>query len=132
MFNPFFCLFEFSTPENSTVQISPASSVNPEYRNYFKFIGRMVALAIFHSRFLDVCFTSSFYKMILQKTTNLSDLESVDAELYRGMKRMLENDITDVIEETFSLQVSRFGELETIELMPGGLNIPVTQENKRE
>jgi hypothetical protein len=41
-----------------------------------------------------------------------------------------ENDITDVIEETFSVQEERFGELVTIELKPGGADIPVTEENK--
>jgi HECT-domain (ubiquitin-transferase) len=43
-----------------------------------------------------------------------------------------ENDITDVIEETFSVQEERFGELVTIELKPGGADVPVTEENKAE
>ena len=130
MFNPFYCLFEYSAHDNYTLQISPASGVNPEHLNYFKFIGRIVGLAIFHRRFLDAYFISSFYKMIVNKKIALSDLESVDAELHRSMKWMLENDITDVIEETFSLQEERFGELVTIELKPGGVDIPVTEENK--
>jgi E3 ubiquitin-protein ligase NEDD4 len=132
MFNPFYCLFEYSAHDNYTLQISPASDVNPEHLNYFKFIGRIVGLAIFHRRFLDAYFISSFYKMIVQKKITLPDLESVDAELHRSMKWMLDNDITDVIEETFSLQEERFGELVTIELKPGGVDIPVTEENKQE
>ncbi len=46
--------------------------------------------------------------------------------------RFRENDITDVIEETFSVQEERFGELVTIELKPGGADVPVTEENKGE
>lgn len=46
--------------------------------------------------------------------------------------RSRENDITDVIEETFSVQEERFGELVTIELKPGGADVPVTEENKAE
>lgn len=106
--------------------------MNPEHLNYFKFIGRIVGLAIFHRRFLDAYFISSFYKMVVTKKIALSDLESVDAELHRSMKWMLENDITDVIEETFSLQEERFGELVTIELKPGGVDEEVTEENKQE
>jgi E3 ubiquitin-protein ligase NEDD4 len=132
MFNPFYCLFEYSAHDNYTLQISPASGVNPEHLNYFKFIGRIVGLAIFHRRFLDAYFISSFYKMVVAKKIALSDLESVDAELHRSMKWMLDNDITDVIDETFSLQEERFGELVTIELKPGGVDVEVTEENKSE
>lgn len=132
MFNPFYCLFEYSAHDNYTLQISPASGVNPEHLNYFKFIGRIVGLAIFHRRFLDAYFISSFYKLVVHKKIALTDLESVDASLHRSMKWMLENSITDVIEETFSLQEERFGELVTIELKPGGVDIPVTEDNKQE
>jgi len=89
MFNPFYCLFEYSAHDNYTLQINPASGVNPEHLNYFKFIGRCLGLGIFHRRFLDAYFIVSFYKMILKKKVTLSDLESVDAELYRGMTWML-------------------------------------------
>lgn len=85
MFNPFYCLFEYSAHDNYTLQISPASGVNPEHLNYFKFIGRVVGLGIFHRRFLDAYFITSLYKMILHKKIVLADLESVDAELHRSM-----------------------------------------------
>ncbi|GLB35336.1 putative ubiquitin-protein ligase [Lyophyllum shimeji] len=132
MFNPFYCLFEYSAHDNYTLQINPASGVNPEHLNYFKFIGRCLGLGIFHRRFLDAYFIVSFYKMILKKKVTLSDLESVDAELHRGLTWMLENDITDVIDETFTTTEERFGEMVTIELKPGGADVPVTEENKKE
>ncbi|KAF8841200.1 HECT-domain-containing protein [Paxillus ammoniavirescens] len=132
MFNPFYCLFEYSAHDNYTLQINPASGVNPEHLNYFKFIGRCLGLGIFHRRFLDAYFIVSFYKMILRKKVTLSDLESVDAELHRGLTWMLENDITDVIDETFTTTEERFGELVTIELKPGGADVSVTEENKKE
>ncbi|PPQ65093.1 hypothetical protein CVT24_003054 [Panaeolus cyanescens] len=132
MFNPFYCLFEYSAHDNYTLQINPASGVNPEHLNYFKFIGRCLGLGIFHRRFLDAYFIVSFYKMILKKKVTLADLESVDAELHRGMTWMLENDITDVIDDTFTTTEERFGEMVTIELKPGGSDIQVTEENKKE
>ncbi|KIJ69476.1 hypothetical protein HYDPIDRAFT_179279 [Hydnomerulius pinastri MD-312] len=132
MFNPFYCLFEYSAHDNYTLQINPASGVNPEHLNYFKFIGRCLGLGIFHRRFLDAYFIVSFYKMILKKKVTLSDLESVDAELHRGLTWMLDNDITDVIDETFTTTEERFGELVTIELKPGGADVTVTEENKKD
>lgn len=42
------------------------------------------------------------------------------------------NDITDVLDETFSVTEDRFGEIIDIELKPGGANIAVTEENKKE
>ncbi|KAH0584286.1 hypothetical protein H2248_009833 [Termitomyces sp. 'cryptogamus'] len=132
MFNPFYCLFEYSAHDNYTLQINPASGVNPEHLNYFKFIGRCLGLGIFHRRFLDAYFIVSFYKMILKKKVTLADLESVDAELHRGMTWMLENDITAVIDETFTTVEERFGEMVTVELKPGGADVAVTEENKKE
>ncbi|WFD21238.1 HECT-type E3 ubiquitin transferase [Malassezia caprae] len=132
MFNPFYCLFEYSAHDNYTLQINPHSGINPEHLNYFKFIGRVLGLAIFHRRFLDAHFIVSFYKMILKKRITLSDMESVDADYYRSLQWMLDNPIAGVMEETFSTMEDKFGEMVTIELTPGGENIEVTDENKRD
>ncbi|WWC58375.1 uncharacterized protein I303_100915 [Kwoniella dejecticola CBS 10117] len=132
MFNPFYCLFEYSAHDNYTLQINPNSGVNPEHLNYFKFIGRVVGLGIFHRRFLDAYFIVSFYKMILKKKITLQDLESVDSGLHRGLTWMLENDITDVIEDTFSITEEHFGEVVTVDLKDDGRNIEVTEDNKKD
>lgn len=132
MFNPFYCLFEYSAHDNYTLQINPHSGVNPEHLNYFKFIGRVLGLAIFHRRFLDAYFIVSFYKMILKKKITLADLESVDADYHRSLQWMLDNSIVDVVEETFTAVEDKFGEMITVELKPGGEDIAVTDENKKE
>ncbi|RPA91244.1 HECT-domain-containing protein [Choiromyces venosus 120613-1] len=132
MFNPFYCLFEYSAHDNYTLQINPHSGINPEHLNYFRFIGRVVGLAIFHRRFLDAFFIGAFYKMILRKKVVLADMEGVDADFHRNLTWMLENDITDILDLTFSTEDSRFGETVTIDLKPNGQNIEVTNDNKRE
>ena len=132
MFNPFYCLFEYSAHDNYTLQINPHSGINPEHLGYFKFIGRVVGLAIFHRRFLDAFFIGAFYKMILKKKVTLQDMEGVDAEFHRTLSWAMENDVTDVIYSTFSVEDERFGEKVTVELKPGGKDIEVTNENKRE
>ncbi|KAL8968533.1 MAG: hypothetical protein Q9183_002420 [Haloplaca sp. 2 TL-2023] len=132
MFNPFYCLFEYSAHDNYTLQINPHSGINPEHLNYFKFIGRVVGLAIFHRRFLDAFFIGAFYKMVLRKKVTLQDLEGVDSQMHGSMVWMLENDIEDVVFDDFAVDDERFGETTRIELKPGGKDISVTDENKRE
>jgi E3 ubiquitin-protein ligase NEDD4 len=75
--------------DNNVLQINPASGVNPEHLNYFKFIGRVLGLGIFHRCFLDAYFIVSFHKKILKKKVTLADLESVDAKLHRRLTWML-------------------------------------------
>lgn len=41
-----------------------------------------------------------------------------------------ENDIEGIVELTFSIDDEKFGERATIDLIPDGRNIPVTNENK--
>ncbi|KAK5465012.1 hypothetical protein LTS15_001575 [Exophiala xenobiotica] len=132
MFNPFYCLFEYSAHDNYTLQINPHSGINPEHLNYFKFIGRVVGLAIFHRRFLDSFFIGAFYKMMLRKKVQIQDMEGVDEEYHKNLTWTLDNDITDILDQTFSLEDEQFGETKTIDLKPNGQNIPVTNENKRE
>ncbi|KAJ2721794.1 hypothetical protein GGI07_003728 [Coemansia sp. Benny D115] len=131
MFNPQYCLFEYSTHDQYTLQFNPNSGINPEHLNYFRFIGRTMGLAIFHRRFLDAFFTSIFYKMILKKPITLDDMESVDKDVYNSLKWTLENDITDM-DFTFSVDDERFGQHIEVELKPGGKDIAVTEENKAE
>jgi hypothetical protein len=41
-----------------------------------------------------------------------------------------DNDIDGIVELTFSVDDEKFGERRTIDLIPGGRDIPVTNENK--
>ncbi|THH14864.1 hypothetical protein EUX98_g9549, partial [Antrodiella citrinella] len=131
--NPAYFLFQNSTPDKQDIlQINPRSSINPEHLHYFKFIGRCVGLAIFHRRLLDVSFVNPFYKMLLKKNITLDDLESVDPEVHGEVLLHRQNDITDVVDETFSMTEEHLGAQVTVDLKPGGRFIDVTEENKRE
>lgn len=132
MFNPFYCLFEYSAHDNYTLQINPHSGINPEHLNYFKFIGRVVGLAIFHRRFLDAFFIGALYKMMLNKAVNLADMEGVDADFHRSLQWMLDNPIEGVLDQTFSTEDERFGVTNVEDLKPGGRDIEVTDLNKKE
>jgi len=70
--------------------------------------------------------------MMLRKKVSINDMEGVDEEYHKNLTWTLENDITDILDQTFSIEDEQFGETKTIDLKPGGRDIPVTNENKRE
>lgn len=70
--------------------------------------------------------------MILGKNISLDDLESVDVELFNSLKWTLDNDIDGIIFNTFTVDEDHFGEMKTVDLKPGGAEIDVTDENKKE
>ena len=43
-----------------------------------------------------------------------------------------DNDITDVLDMTFSVDEEQFGKVTTFDLIPNGRNVGVTNENKKE
>ena len=46
MLNPMYGLLEYAATNDYTLQINPNSGVNPDHLNYFKFIGRVIAMVI--------------------------------------------------------------------------------------
>ncbi|XP_014598335.1 PREDICTED: E3 ubiquitin-protein ligase NEDD4 isoform X4 [Polistes canadensis] len=132
MFNPYYGLFEYSATDNYTLQINPFSGVcNEEHLNYFKFIGRVAGMAVYHGKLLDAFFIRPFYKMMLGKSIDLKDMESVDSEYYNSLLWIKENDPSE-LELTFSVDEDSFGHTSQRELKPDGANISLTDENKDE
>ncbi|XP_033160284.1 E3 ubiquitin-protein ligase Nedd-4 isoform X10 [Drosophila mauritiana] len=132
MFNPYYGLFEYSAMDNYTLQINNGSGLcNEEHLSYFKFIGRIAGMAVYHGKLLDAFFIRPFYKMMLQKPIDLKDMESVDTEYYNSLMWIKEND-PRILELTFCLDEDVFGQKSQHELKPGGANIDVTNENKDE
>ncbi|XP_030641880.1 itchy E3 ubiquitin protein ligase b [Chanos chanos] len=131
--NPMYCLFEYAGKDNYCLQINPASYINPDHLKYFKFIGRFIAMALFHGKFIDTGFSLPFYKRILNKPLALKDLESIDPEFYNSLIWIKDNDIEECgLEMFFSVDKEILGEVTTHELKPDGGNIQVTEENKEE
>ncbi|XP_016986054.1 E3 ubiquitin-protein ligase Nedd-4 isoform X13 [Drosophila rhopaloa] len=132
MFNPYYGLFEYSAMDNYTLQINNGSGLcNEEHLSYFKFIGRIAGMAVYHGKLLDAFFIRPFYKMMLQKSIDLKDMESVDTEYYNSLMWIKEND-PRILELTFCLDEDVFGQKSQHELKPGGANIDVTNDNKDE
>ena len=67
IFNPMYALFTTSPGDRVTYMINPASHCNSNHLQYFKFVGRVIAKAIYDNKLLECYFTRSFYKHILGK-----------------------------------------------------------------
>ncbi|XP_053684395.1 E3 ubiquitin-protein ligase SMURF2 [Sabethes cyaneus] len=132
MLNPQYGLFQYSGDDRYSLQINPDSGVNPDHLSYFHFVGRILGIAVFHNHVLDGGFTLPFYKQLLNKPITLNDIEDVDPDLHRSLTWMLENNISGVIEPTFSVENNSFGAVKVHELKPNGASLQVTEENKRE
>uniref|UniRef100_A0A4W4ESN0 E3 ubiquitin-protein ligase n=1 Tax=Electrophorus electricus TaxID=8005 RepID=A0A4W4ESN0_ELEEL len=131
--NPMYCLFEYAGKSNYCLQINPASTINPDHLSYFCFIGRFIAMALFHGKFIDTGFSLPFYKRMLNKKLILKDLESIDPEFYNSLIWIRDNNIEECsLEMYFSVDMEILGKITSHDLKPDGANILVTEENKEE
>lgn len=131
--NPMYCLFEYANKSNYSLQINPASYVNPDHLQYFKFIGRFIAMALYHGRFIYSGFTMPFYKRMLNKKLIMKDIESIDPEFYKSLVWIKENNIDECgLELYYSVDFEILGQVIHHELKEGGDKIRVIEENKEE
>uniref|UniRef100_A0A673CK11 NEDD4-like E3 ubiquitin-protein ligase WWP2 n=1 Tax=Sphaeramia orbicularis TaxID=375764 RepID=A0A673CK11_9TELE len=131
--NPMYCLFEYAGKNNYCLQINPASSINPDHLTYFRFIGRFIAMALYHGKFIDTGFTLPFYKRMLDKKPTLKDLESIDPEFYNSIMWVKENSLEECgVELYFAQDMEILGKVSTHQLKDDGENELVTEENKEE
>nr|XP_039271692.1 E3 ubiquitin-protein ligase HUWE1-like isoform X2 [Styela clava] len=133
IFNPMYALFRTSPGDRVTYTINPASYINSNHLSYFKFVGGIVAKAIYDNKLLDCYFTRSFYKHILGKPVRYQDMESEDYAFSQGLVYLLENDVSSFGSElNFSVEIMEFGKTETRDLKENGRDIPVEESNKKE
>jgi hypothetical protein len=130
------CLFTWQQ-ESGVFTIDPKSFIAHSPRvakDYYRFFGRILSKAVYDKWVVDIPLCNAVYRALLypgwKLPGTLEDLQQVDPEYARSLRWMLQNDITDVITETFSVSVDRFGRVDEEELVPGGKHIPVDESNK--
>jgi E3 ubiquitin-protein ligase HUWE1 len=137
MFDPNAGLFVRAPEGGTAFQPNPASVVQSDpargtsHLDFFRFVGRVVGKALADGHLLDAYFTRSFYKHMLGAPLTHADVEAVDPAYHRNLVWMLENPVDGVLDLTFAVEVDFFGRRETVDLVPGGAAIKVTDANKR-
>ncbi|XP_064633553.1 E3 ubiquitin-protein ligase HUWE1-like isoform X3 [Lineus longissimus] len=133
IFNPMYALFATSPGDRVTYTINPSSHCNSNHLSYFKFVGRIIAKAIYDNKLLECYFTRSFYKHILGVLVKYTDMESEDYAFYQGLVYLLENEVEHLgYDLMFSTEIQEFGVTETRELKSNGKNLLVNEDNKKE
>ncbi|KAK0398448.1 hypothetical protein QR680_002591 [Steinernema hermaphroditum] len=132
IFNPNYALFTAAPGDRATYMINKTSYINPEHLDYFKFVGKIIAKAIYENKLLDCYFTRAFYKHILNLPVRYQDIESEDPSYYKSLEFLLTNPVEHVADLTFSVDVDEFGVVSRRQLKEDGCRLPVTDENKDE
>jgi E3 ubiquitin-protein ligase HUWE1 len=58
-------------------------------------------------------------------------MEAIDPDYYKNLKTILEYNLDDLgLDLTFSIEDHSFGRSHSVDLIPNGRNVPVTEENK--
>ncbi|CAH3043669.1 unnamed protein product [Pocillopora meandrina] len=105
-----------------------------ESEKEFELVGILLGLAIYNGIILDVHFPPVIYKKLQGEKLDLLDLKSIQPSLARSLGELLqfEGDVEDTFCYTFQVSSSEFGNLQSIELLPNGENIFVTNSNREQ
>jgi len=132
LFNPDFGLFMASEGSDLAYMVNPNSgTIHPNHLNLFKLAGQIFGKMILDGLYVNIHFIVPMYKFLLRLPPTMSDLESVDHETYGSLKWMMDNDITDILFETFSVETKdAFGDDVVHDLQPNGRDEEVDNDNK--
>ena len=131
IFDPSYSMFNYN--EETRTYWFNQDTFEPRIK--FELIGFVIGLALYNSAILDIHFPRVVYKKLLGLKLGFDDLVDFSPSIAQSLEFILnytEPDLQDILTCTFSVDVDSYGEKKTIELIPGGSYIYVTQENKQE
>ncbi|KAL3521879.1 hypothetical protein ACH5RR_014713 [Cinchona calisaya] len=135
IFNPQNALFMACPNDRRKFFPNPASKVNPMHLDYFKFCGRLIALALMHKIQVGVVLDRAFFLQLAGKSVSLEDIQDADPYLYSSCKQILEMDPEavdqDVLGLTFVREVEELGSRKIVELCPNGQSVVVNSKNRK-
>ncbi|KAH7858219.1 hypothetical protein Vadar_021452 [Vaccinium darrowii] len=134
IFNPQNALFLACPNDRRRFFPNPASKVDPLHLKYFKFSGRVIALALMHKVQVGIVFDRVFFLQLAGKNVSLEDIHDADPCMYSSCKKILEMDAemvdSDALGLTFVQDVEELGSRTIVELCPGGKNVVVNSSNR--
>ncbi|KPV73246.1 uncharacterized protein RHOBADRAFT_38436 [Rhodotorula graminis WP1] len=103
----------------------------PNQLAWFAFVGRILGKALYQGILVNVKFAGFFLSKWLGRQAYLDDLASLDPELYRGLVSLknYSGNVED-LSLNFTITEEDFGVTRTIDLIPRGSEIAVTNENR--
>jgi len=131
IFNPDMGLWLPSATNQMAMRINTASEIScPEdHLIYFRFLGRVMGKALFDGQLVAGHMVRHIYKHILGWPVMFDDLELPDEGYYNSLKSLLDVDDIEDLCMDFTFTENALGENRVVELMEGGKDVPVTNDN---
>ncbi|KAF1333486.1 Hect ubiquitin ligase, partial [Globisporangium splendens] len=132
LLDPVLGLFQRRNHAEQTYYFNPNSAhdIGEDHLTYYFSSGRLVGRALLEGGVWGFHLALPLIKIILGIPVSFTDLESLDPALYRSLAWILENDGAETLGLDFSVTEQRGDDKITIDLIPNGRNIPVTDANK--
>eukprot|EP00579_Thalassiosira_antarctica_P012180 CAMPEP_0201918678 /NCGR_PEP_ID=MMETSP0903-20130614/7762_1 /ASSEMBLY_ACC=CAM_ASM_000552 /TAXON_ID=420261 /ORGANISM="Thalassiosira antarctica, Strain CCMP982" /LENGTH=769 /DNA_ID=CAMNT_0048455033 /DNA_START=136 /DNA_END=2445 /DNA_ORIENTATION=+ len=132
MFDPNLGLWQSSATNQMCMQINPASEIccPDNHLMYFRFIGRVMGKAMFDGELVKGHMVKHLYKHLLGWPVMFNDLKDIDEEYcnnLKGLKDMGAN--VEYVGVDFTTTEELMGMKQTVELIPGGVDIDVVENN---
>ncbi|KAL8156879.1 hypothetical protein AgCh_001834 [Apium graveolens] len=134
IFDPQNALFVACPNDRRRFFPNSASKVDPLHLEYFKFAGRVIALAFTHKVQVGIVFDRVFFLQLAGRNVSLEDVRDADPLLYNSCKNILEMDPEvvdqDALSLTFVVETEDLGSRNVVELCPNGKNTVVNSKNR--
>ncbi|OIW13847.1 hypothetical protein TanjilG_31736 [Lupinus angustifolius] len=134
IFNPQNVLFLACPNDRRRFFPNPASKVDPMHLEYFKFSGRVIALALKHRVQVGIVLDRVFVVQLMGRRITLEDIQDADPYFYSSCKQILEMDAdfidSDALGLTFATEVEELGHRKVVELCRGGERRAVNSKNR--
>ena len=104
-----------------------------ETSDQYFLVGVVLGLAIYNSTILDIHLPLACYKKLLGVHCGLEDLRQFNPSVAHSLGKLLayeEDDFEEVFCLDFTGEQEGYGQLQTVELVPGGASKPVTKTNR--
>lgn len=110
---------------------STKSGIDKDCLDHFRFSGLIFALSIIYNASPHITFSTFFLKHILHIPVVLEDLKYYDEQIFNSYQHLQKDDI-EKVDFYFETNVDGPKGRETIELIPNGSTIKVTNANKND
>ncbi|RHY30596.1 hypothetical protein DYB32_004207 [Aphanomyces invadans] len=114
--------------DKGLLEIHPDAD-SADHLKLFRFLGKFLGKAIFDRQVVQLPLAPVLYKHLVGLSITTEDLVAMDPQFYKSLKWIEDNDVTDVLYETFS--VTRANNV-IVDLKENGRNVEVTEANKKE
>lgn len=119
--------------ESNTYWFSPSTM---EADDEFLLLGLVVGLSVYNGVLLDLPLPLALYRKVLGQEVRLRDLEDMQPTLGRSLRSLLQYEgpepMAEVFCQNFTVEMQVCGETQSVELTPGGEDVLVTEDNRRE